>query len=192
LSGVDWDDYTVRGVLAGLKDGGRAVQLGDDLIELRNQLGKGSLQRAYGSIIGYMSRLRSYFAVRDGERAVSSLYQGRFDMTYFALFPPALKARGLKLAIVFDYGSFGLAVWLAARNRRLQRHYWQLLRDGGWSKHRLVEPAALIDAIVECDVAEAAEMETPELLTSRIEASAQALLDDVVAFLDVHDPQDAV
>jgi hypothetical protein len=139
-----------------------------------------------------MSRLRSHFAARDGERAVSGLYQGCFDMTYFALFPPALKSRGLKLAIVFDYESFGFQVWLAARNRTLQRRYWQLLRDNGWSKHRLVEPAAGIDAIVECDVAGAAELETPELLTSRLEASAQALTDDLIAFLEVYDPQDAV
>jgi len=138
-----------------------------------------------------MSQLRAHFAARDGDRAVSGLYQGCFDMTYFALFPPALRSRGLKLAIVFDYESFGFEVWLAARNRALQRRYWELLKENGWSKHHLVEPAAGIDAIVECPVAGAAELETPDLLTSRIETSAQALLEDVVAFLDVHEPQDA-
>lgn len=168
------------------------VALGDDLRELQDQLGKGSIQRAYESIMGYMSRLRSHFAARHGDGAVSGLYQGCFDMTYFALFPPALKSRSLKLAIVFDYGSFGFEVWLAARNRTLQRRYWQLLRDNGWFKYRLVEPAAGIDAIVECDVAGAADLETPELLTSRIEASARAFLDDLVGFLDLHDPQEAV
>ncbi len=168
------------------------LTLGDDLRELQEQLGAGSLQRAYGSIVGYMSRLRAHFADIQGERMVSGLYQGCFDMTYFALFPPALKSRGLKLAIVFDYQSFGFEVWLAARNRTLQRRYWELLRDNGWSKHRLVEPAAGVDAIIESDVTGAFDLAEPEMLTSRIETAARALLDDLAPFLAVHDPQQAV
>lgn len=161
----------------------------EDLAQLRDQLGRGALRRAYGSIVGYMSQARSHFVARDGERAVSALYQGVFDMTYFALFPPALKSRGLKLAIVFDYESFSFEVWLAARNRALQRRYWQLLRDCGWSGDRLVEPAAGVDAIIEHDVASASELADPESLTVRIEAAAGELLDELVAFLDVHDAE---
>lgn len=169
--------------------GETVVSLGDDLAEFRTQLVSGGLPRAYGSIIGYMSHARSHFVARDGERAVSALYQGVVDMTYFALFPPALKSRGLKLAVVFDYESFSFKVWLAARKRGLQRQYWQLLRDHGWSDGRLVEPATGVDAIVEVDVAEASELEAPEVLTLRIRAAAAELLDDLVGFLDVHDPQ---
>lgn len=173
-------------------DGGMiVVPLGNDLTDLRDRLGEGSLQRAYGSIIGYMSRLRAHFAASHGDRAVSALYLGCFDMTYFALFPSALKSRGLKLAIVFDYESFGFEVWLAARNRALQRRYWQLFRDNGWSGHRLVEPAAGVDAIVKCEVAGALELEVPEALTARIETAAQAFLKDLAVFLDAHDPQEA-
>lgn len=167
------------------------VPLDDDLRELQEQLGSGSIQRAYGSIVGYMSRLRAHFAGTRGERMVSGLYQGYFDMTYFALFPPTLRARGLKLAIVFDYASFGFEVWLAARNRALQRRYWELLRDNGWSKHRLVEPAIGIDAIVASDVTGAFALVEPEMLTAQIEAAAQALLDDLDPFLAAHDPQQA-
>lgn len=166
------------------------AQLGDDLQELHEQLAHGALPRAYGSIIGYMSQLRSRFAARDGERAVSALYQGCFDMTYFALHPAALKSRGLKLAIVFDYDEFGFEVWLAARNRAIQRQYWQLLRDNGWTAHRLMEPAPGIDAIVEVRVAEASVMQQPETLTALIEEAAQALLDEVLAFLAEHDPRE--
>ena len=168
------------------------MPIGDDLAQLHDQLDGGALQRAYCSIIGYMSQLRSRFMARDGERAVSALYQGVFDMTYFALFPPALKSRGLKLAIVFDYEPFAFEVWLAARNRALQRQYWQLLRDCGWSGHRLVEPATGIDAIVESEVAPASAMATPDELTYRIEAAAEELLGGLVAFLDAHDSQAAV
>lgn len=165
-------------------------ELGDDLRDLREQLGRGSIQRAYPAIVGYMSRLRAHFASVQGERAVSGLYQGYFDMTYFALFPPELKSRDLKLAVVFDYEAFAFEVWLAARNRKLQRHYWELLRDGGWSGYRLVEPAPGIDAIVELDVAGGLELEDPAALTSRIESAAATLLVELERFLAIHDARD--
>jgi hypothetical protein len=168
------------------------MALGDDLAELQAQLDKGSLQRSYGAILSYMSQLRAHFVTRDGDRAVSALYQGSFDMTYFALFPPALKSRGLKLAVVFDYESFAFEVWLAARNRALQRRYWQLLRDSGWHGHRLVEPAVGVDAIVASDVAAASALALPDELTSRIEAAAQALSNELAVFLEAHDSETAV
>lgn len=169
-----------------------ADTLTGDLGELREQLDKGSMQRAYAAIVGYMSRLRALFASREGERAVSGLYQGYFDMTYFALFPPALKSRDLKLAIVFDYEAFAFEVWLAARNRKVQRHYWELFRNSGWSEYRVVEPAAGIDAIVECDVAGGFELHDPEALTSRIETATATFLGDLERFFETHDPREAV
>jgi hypothetical protein len=163
--------------------------LSSDLEELLEQLSKVSEQRAYSAIVGYMSRLRTHFAGTQGERAVSGLYQGYFDMTYFALFPPALKSRGLKLAIVFDYEKFDFEVWLAARNRNVQRQYWELLKDNGWSEYRLVEPAVGIDAIVEHSVTDVFDLAESAALTSRIDAAAMAFLVDVERFLDIHDPQ---
>jgi hypothetical protein len=163
-----------------------------DLGELREQLGKGSVQRAYAAIVGYMSRLRAHFASTQGERAVSGLYQGYLDMTYFALFPPALKSRDLKLGIVFDYETFAFEVWLAARNGRVQRHYWELFRDSDWSKYEVVEPAAGIDAIVEHDVASGFELDDPEALTTQIDAAVAAFLGDLERFLETHDARNAV
>jgi hypothetical protein len=161
--------------------------LSADLRELREQLAKGSIQRAYPAIVGYMSRLCAHFASAQGERAVSGLYQGYFDMTYFALFPSALKTRDLKLAIVFDYEAFAFEVWLAARNRTVQRQYWGLFKDSGWSEYRLVEPAPGIDAIVEHDVASGFERDDPEALTSRIDAALATFVGDLERFLATHD-----
>ena len=163
--------------------------LAGDLGELREQLGKGSVQRAYAAIVGYMSPLRAHFAGREGERTVSGVHQGCFDMTYFALFPPALRSRDLKIAIVFDCEAFAFEVWLAARNRKVQRRYWELFRDSGWSKYRLVEPAIGVDAIVEQPVGSGFELDDPEALTAKIEATTAAFLVEVERFLEAHDPR---
>jgi len=93
--------------------------LDNDIRELQKRLSDGSIQRAYRGIVSHMSRLRTVFADQRGERAISGLYQGYFDMTYFALFSDELKERDLKLAVVFNYETFGFEVWLAARNRKI-------------------------------------------------------------------------
>ncbi len=138
-----------------------------------------------------MVGIRSHFAASHGDRAVSGLYQGCFDMTYFALFPPALKSRGLKLAIVLDYESFAFEVWLAARNRALQRRYCSCFgRTDGPSTASSSPPRESTPSW--SVTSDACDLQTPEVLTSRMEASAQAVLDDVVGFLSVHDPLEAV
>jgi hypothetical protein len=157
-----------------------------DLERLQTQLELGSVQRAYVAIVSYMSSVRTHFARANGERAVSGLYQGHFDMTYFALFPPPLKKRGLKLAIVFDYEAYSFRNWLAARNRKIQRVYWEMLRNGGWSTGRLAEPVAGVDAVVECDVADALALANPGELTVLIEHAAVTLLGDQETFFSSH------
>lgn len=161
--------------------------LHSDLEELRRSLGEGAVQRAYRAVIAYMSGLRTQLAAHE-DWSVAGLYQGYFDMTYFAVVTPALKARDLKLAVVFDYQAFGFQVWLAARNRTVQRRYWELLRDSGWPAATLVEPAAGVDAIVAVHVADACALDDPDALTTSLEQAVLALASDVERFLDPLDP----
>ena len=162
-------------------------ELRGDLEQLRRRLGEGSIQRAYVAIVSYMSGLRTELAASHDEWATAGLYQGYFDMTYFGVVAPALKSRDLKLAIVFDYQTFRFQVWLAARNREIQRRYWQLLRDGGWPAESLVQPAAGVDAIVAVDAADGLDLDDPASLTTAIERTAVGLLREIEVFLDLHD-----
>lgn len=159
-----------------------------DVEELRKQLGKGSIQKAYGALLSYMMNLRTHFVNKYGEPAVSGLYQGYMDMTYFALFPPPLKRRDLKVAIVFNYDAFRFEAWLAARNRKVQRQYWELFRDSHWAEYRVVTPAGGIDSIIECDLAKDFDFSDPNTLTSRIEMGTAAFIDDMERFLSEHQP----
>jgi hypothetical protein len=163
--------------------------LRSDLETLRHRLRDGSIQRAYMAFVSYMSGLRAQFTASHRDWTTAGLYQGYFDMTYFAVVTPALKARDLKLAIVFDYGTFRFQVWLAARNRDIQRRYWQILRDGGWSAASLVRPAVGVDAIVALDAADGLDLEDPASVSAAIERTAVGLLHEVEAFLDSHDAQ---
>lgn len=155
-----------------------------DLAELQRRLGEGAIQRAYQAIIYTMSRLRLEFVRQRGEGTVAGLYQGYFDMTYFAIMPEELKRRELKLAIVFNYATFRFEVWLAARNRPVQRRYWALLRDAGYDQHPLVEPAAGRDAIVEAVLAEEYSLDDAEGLSAVIIEGVSVFERDMVEFLN--------
>jgi hypothetical protein len=162
----------------------------EDMDELRKQLGKGLIQKAYRTLLSYMTELRTQFANKYGDPAVSGLYQGYMDMTYFALFPPSLKCLDLKIAIVFNYEAFRFEAWLAARNRKVQRHYWELFKDSDWAEYRVVAPAAGIDAILECDLAMDFDLSNPDILTSSIETTTITFIDKIERFLSEHQPHE--
>jgi hypothetical protein len=159
------------------------------LEEFRRLLEDGSVQTAYRTLLSYMQGLRTRFAERNPDSAVSGLYQGYMDMTYFAVSPPPLRQRSLKIAIVFNYEAFRFEVWLAAGNRKVQRQYWEVLRSGEWPAYRLVEPAPGIDSILECDLADGGELGDPDALTLKIESAVAVFIGDVEAFLAEHDPR---
>ena len=162
----------------------------NDVEVLRRQLEKGSIQKAYRALLSYMMGLRTHFRSSLSGSSVSGLYQGYMDMTYFALFPPSLKHRNLKIAIVFNYEAFRFEGWLAAGNRRFQRQYWKLFKEGQWPAYRVVTPAKGIDSILECDLVIDFDLDAAEELTASIERAAVAFITDIERFLAEHDSLD--
>ena len=148
----------------------------------------GSIQKAYYALLLYMTGLRTHFQKKYPDYALSGLYQGYMDMTYFALLPPSLKQRDLKIAIVFNYEAFRFEAWLAGSNRKVQRQCWELFRDSQWTDYRVVTPARGIDSIVECDLAKDFDLSDPDALTSIIEATTTVFIDDIERFLSEHQP----
>jgi hypothetical protein len=159
-----------------------------DMQEFRKQLEKGSIQKAYRALLSYMMGLRTHFKNSHADYAVSGLYQGYMDMTYFAIFPAILKRRSLKIAIVFNYDAFRFEAWLTGSNRKVQRQYWELFRDSQWTEYRVVTPAAGIDSIVEFILVDDFDICDPDAMTSSIETATVAFIDDIESFLSEHQP----
>ena len=156
----------------------------EDVNHFREQLETGSIQRAYRALLSYMMELRTHFKKTHPDYSVSGLYQGYLDMTYFAVAPPTLKQHNLKIAIVFNYEAFRFEAWLAAANRPVQRHYWELFRDSQWADYRVVAPATGVDSILECDLADGFAAGDLDNLTAGIEAKVAQFIADVGRFLD--------
>jgi hypothetical protein len=130
-----------------------------------------------------MMILRKHFQNSYPSYSISGLYQGYMDMTYFAIVPPSLKHRNLKIAIVFNYAAFRFEAWLAASNRKVQRQYWEQFKDSQWPEYRVVTPATGIDSIIECNLTKDLNFSDLDALTLSIEMATAAFIADIEGFL---------
>lgn len=159
----------------------------DDLQDLREQLKKGSLQRAYRGLMQFMLDLKTRLAKKYPDFSVpGGLYQGTMDMTYFSFTPTTLKDRQLKVAIVFVYETFRFEAWLSAVNKQVQARYWQLIKESGWDEYHLVPGVAGYDGIVECVLVADPDFSDPAALGQKIEAGSLEFISQVEGWLAEH------
>ncbi len=154
------------------------------MIEFKEQLKKGAIQKAYQGLMATMSDLRNHIAERHPELVVpGALYNGYLDMTYFSILSPSLKERDLKIAIVFVYDIFRFEIWLSGKNKQVLAKYWELFRRNGWDKHDLIEPGKGIDYIVQHVLVADPNFADLDALTQQVEQGALQFIEDIEAFL---------
>jgi hypothetical protein len=155
--------------------------------EYRKQLEKGAIQKAYRGLMEYIMGLRTHFSSQYPDYLLSgSVYYGYMDMTYFPVIPKTLKQRRLKIAIVFLHESFRFEVWLAGYNKQVQAKYWELFKESGWSKYRIVPATKGVDAILEHIVVDSPDFSDLDALTKQIESKTLKFISDVEDFLSQH------
>jgi hypothetical protein len=148
------------------------------------QLQQGEIQQAYRGLMDFMSALKTQLKAKYPDYQVSgSLYFGYMDMTYFSFTPPALKEKGLKIAVVFVHETFAFEAWLSAANRGLLAQFAEQFKDAGWEKYRRVTPAQNPDAILEHTLAADPDFSDLPALSAQIERETLAFCADMQAFL---------
>jgi hypothetical protein len=157
----------------------------ESINEYKKQLKKGIIQEAYQGLMEYMMGLRTYFQKKYPDYFVSgSVYYGFMDMTYFAIIPEALKQLKLKIAIVFVYDTFRFEVWLSGANRQVQKKYWELIKDSGWNKYKIVsQDVKGVDSILEHVLVDDPDFSDLDALTKQIEKATLNFTRDVENFL---------
>jgi hypothetical protein len=155
--------------------------------EYRKQLEKGAIQEAYRGLMEYFNALRLHFKKKNPDYSVSgSVYYGYMDMTYFPVFPEALKRRKLKIAIVFIHGAFRFEVWLAASNKNIQKKYWKLFKESNWNEYRIPSTTKGVDSIIEYILIDNPDFSDLDALTKQIEKGITKFIKDVENFLSKH------
>jgi len=131
-----------------MKRRSQMYDLSEDLKEYQNQLKKGQIQRAYKGIMKFMTKLASRLKEKYPDHALSALYSGYMDMSYFSFTPLILKARKLKIAVVYLHEENRFEVWLAGVNRKVQQDTADLLSLQGAGDYELSKTAPGTDSII--------------------------------------------
>lgn len=150
------------------------------ILEYKNQLEKGAIQKAYRGLMEYMLALKTHLKTSYPDYIVSgSLYPGYMDMTYFAFTPPSLKPRSLKIAIVLLHEPLHFEAWLSGSNRQVQVEYWNLFKSRGLKQYRLVTNPLADDAILEHTLLADPDFHELDALTEKIEGGTLKFIEDV-------------
>lgn len=151
--------------------------------EYQTQLAKGQIQKAYKAIMSFMTALSSHLAKRCPDYAVSALYQGFMDMTYFAFTPPELKRKQLKIAVVYLHEVNRFEIWLSGSNRRIQAEYIALLQGKELGEYKLSEVRPGVDSILESILVETPDFDGTEELMEHISEKLTDFIKEVSTLL---------
>lgn len=150
----------------------------------KKQLQDGQIIQAYQGLMSYFGVLRSHFQKEYPHIDVpGNIYYGYMDMTYFAIVPDFLKARKLKIAVVFPHETFRFEVWLAARNKQVQAKCWEAIQASGWNHYPLTPQGKGVDAILEHVLVEDPDFSDLPALTTRIETGVLDFIQNLEEFL---------
>ena len=137
--------------------------------EYTEQLKSGRIREAYRGIMSFMSRLKAFMEKLHPDLAFSALYPGYMDMTYFACTPPALKEKGLKIAIVYLHEENRFELWLSGSNRKIQAEYISLLQTRDTGGYKLSQSKPGVDSILESRLPDQPDFDHAKDLMDRIE-----------------------
>jgi hypothetical protein len=158
-------------------------QLNDAIREYTKQLQSDSLITAYTGIIKYMSGLRTFFTNKHPELYPGTFYPGYMDMTYFALTPPPLKDKKLKIAIVYLHKEARFEAWLGGVNRHVQSEYIERLEGRSLGRLHLSRVSPGVDSILEEVFITDPDFERQEDLTRILEEKTITFIDDVLLLI---------
>jgi hypothetical protein len=145
---------------------GMLNQLVSDYTE---QLRQGKLQAAYKGILEYLSQLRGELAKKYPDYEIgSNIYQGYMDMSYFSLNTKTLKAKGLKIALVYLHEKGTFEIWLSARNREIKNKYQTVVSGCQINGIGCFHDADNEDAVIECTLATKPDFDHQAALTQII------------------------
>ncbi len=159
------------------------TSLNNDISEYMTQLGKGQIQKAYKGIMTFMAELKTTLDRRNPDYAASAVYFGYMDMTYFAVTPPDLKNKKLKIAIVYLHEQNRFEVWLAGNNRQIQARVIERLSNIELGGYTLSQVGPGVDSIIESILVEQPDFDKPDELKKFIETKTSEFIADMVVLL---------
>lgn len=156
---------------------------GDCIRSYTKQLKNGLLPKAYRIILSFLSDLSGDLQRRYPDYTAGALYAGYLDMSYFAITPPALREKRLKIAVVYLHQKGCFEGWLCGGNRAVKAEYTAFFLKHGHGSYRLSETMPGVDSILETDLSVNPDFDYPVALKQQIEQRLWSFLENINTLL---------
>ncbi len=155
--------------------------LNDDIRVYREQLKKGTIQKAYAGLVKYVMLLGTRLSKKlAGQYSFGNLFQGYMDYTYFYYSNDFLKERKLRLGLVLNHPEMRFEIWLLGQNLQIQEKYWQYFKSTRWNTNRATRPQY---AILETVLIQDPDFDHLDKLSAQLEEKlitvSAAIIDDI-------------
>lgn len=153
----------------------------------RQAMKEGAIPAAYAGLQRYLQGFRLRLAKKYPDyQVMSNFYQGHMDMTFFSFAPQPLKHQQLKVLVLFDHSSCGFEIWLAGRNKDVQREFLGLIERSGWRRYPKAESSAGVDYIIKHVLDPNPDFSDLNALDKTLEKGIGQFVTEVEKFLSKH------
>ncbi len=152
--------------------------------EYTSQIQQGDLPHAYRGILEFIGKLRADFANKFPQYEVRNVYQGRMDITFFAISSQELLSKELKIAVVYLHEKGHFEVWLSARNRSIARQYRSINWEEGFGQIKVFHDENNPDAIIECTLTSNPNFDDQDQLISLMVQGVEDFMQTIIHLLN--------
>jgi hypothetical protein len=106
------------------------------------------------------------------------------DMSYFAITPPELREKKLKIAIVYLHEPGRFDAWLGGNNRHIQAAIIEQLSKKNLGGYQLSQVQPGVDSIIETLLVAQPDFDQPDALEHQIETRVVEFAEHMMTLLD--------
>ncbi|MGL5352555.1 MAG: DUF7000 family protein [Clostridium sp.] len=158
--------------------------LKNNLEKYKELLEETDMQTAYKELITFIKKLQRDFKIKYPEYEVAKgMYQGYLDLSFFAFTTKELKAKQLKIEVVYLHKEMRFEAWLSGRNRTIMSAYNQKLNGYNLGDYLLANDEKGMDSIIEGTLVDNPDFDNLKALKTEIYDSTVNFVNDINAIL---------
>ena len=154
----------------------------NDYVSLyKAQLQNEDIQIAYERLLKYLMAVKAYFEkTLPNKYSCGNVSPGYMDFSYFPYSDTFLKNKELRFGIVLNHKEMRFELWLMGRNAKIQKEYWNLLKNTKWNKNK---PAMPKYSIIEIILVVEPDFDKLDELTAEIVKQTDLYSNEIISYI---------
>ena len=91
-----------------------------------------------------------------------------------------MRSQFLRFGVVLNHVEMRFELWLLGQNTKIQKKYWELLKDSKWNEHQTSMPKY---SVLEVVLVEKPDFNNLDVLTQEIEGKLVSISKEIIEYL---------